>query len=307
MRIVDDQMKHLDEQLQALDEILSKVRNQNTKHHDAHIESLAGLSTSVKQSYASIGDHLMESSKRAQAFEADVDAQATSLSASLAPLEQDIRVPLTDLRENVIAAPIVEYSPTGQTPQKQQYQYQTTISRTQPHDQLLRIFRGGHSHTESPKSLDSIRASPSKTTIYMDANDVESMPTPDSPSANRPPSRPQSSHSSLRELDSNVVSSATRTDAAFVSAAERKPVQLGGPQPPMKRQNTGGGKPRTLLSSASVADISIASIPTVEVKDFSASIGTKLPKRAPAAEGRENVPFAASVGSGARQLRSRGS
>lgn len=42
-----------------------------------------------------------------------------------------------------------------------------------------------------------------------------------------------------------------------------------------------------------------------EMKDFSASVGSKFPRRA-AAEGRENVPFSASVGSGGRVLRSRG-
>lgn len=303
IRIVDDQMKHLDIQLQALDEILSKVRNQNTHHHDAHIESLTGLATSVKQSYASIGEHLTDSSLRAQAFESDFTMQTSLITDSLAPLEQDIHVPLSELRENVLAAPLVEYSPTGQTPQKSQYQYQSILPRTQPHAELLRAHRGEPSHIHTSTTTPSTRPqSPTKTTIYTDT-DVDNSPT-------RPSSRPQSAHSSLRELDINIAPASMKTDAALNSAVDVKALQPNGAQPPFKRQNTGFGKSiRITRVSEDGTNTNAASFPPSdgEIREFSTSSNSKLPKKPPTAEGRENVPFGASVGAIGRQLRSRGS
>lgn len=227
-------MKHLDVQLQALDEILSKVRDQNTNHHDAHIGSLTGLANSVKQSYSSIGEHLADSSIRAQTFESDFTTQASSIVHSLVPLEQDIYVPLSELRENVLAAPLVEYSPTGQTPQKSQYQYQSTLPRTQSHTELLRSYRGEPNHIHTSTTPITRPHSPSKTAIYTD-RDVENSP-------NKQSSRPQSAHSFLRELDINIVSASLKTDAALKSGADVKTIQGNGAQPPFKRQNTGFGE-----------------------------------------------------------------
>lgn len=238
VRIVDEQMKHLDVQLQALDEILSKVRDQNTRHHDAHIDSLSGLSSSVKQSYASIGVHLMESSGRAQTFEADFKTRASSVAEFVPPLNRDVSAQLSELRENILNAPLVEYSPTGQTPQKQQYQYQSTLPRTEAHEQLLRTYRGIPDLVPSPE-LGSLPPSPSKTAIYTDADAAEPISDGSSPVTNKKPLRPESSHSSLRELDANIVPGHKTDSTVSLSAADAK---SNAQQPPLKRQNTAPGE-----------------------------------------------------------------
>lgn len=290
-------MKHMDIQLQALDDILSQVRTQNGRHHDAHVQSLTGLATTVRQSYTSIGEHFEQSSLRARAVEEDVKSQTAALAANLKPLDQDVKAPLAGLRNEISTKCLTEYTSTGTTPQKTQYQHTSTLPRTTEHEILLAGFRNATSPT---RAAGPGRASPSKSIIFTDASaDAEAsnphhtprISTPTDTTSRKPFPRPDSAQGGLREIDVNV----TATGAALAAPHEaNKAKGAERLQPPLKRQNTGvvaGGYGHPA--------------PGAEPKDFGASVGSKLPKRA-AAEGRENVPFGASVGGG-RQLRNRGS
>lgn len=241
VQIVDEQMKHLDVQLQALDEILCKVQQQNSKHHEAHVESLTGLAVSVKQSYTSIGEHLDSASGRAQALEQDFSGKTESMSNSIKELNEQIHVPLSDLRTDIMAAPIIEYVPTGQTPQKVQYHFTSTLPRTEPHDVLLGTSRHSPAKSDSLESLGSHTASPSKTTVYTDEDALvlEPAPADHSPTAQRKTTRSESSQSSLRELDVNAAASVVKADAAAAPSSLQMKAHMLSQQPPSKRQNTG--------------------------------------------------------------------
>ena len=63
---MDAQMKQMDVQLQALDDILARIKTQNGLHHETHIRSLGALAETVHESYNNIGNHLANSSTRAQ-------------------------------------------------------------------------------------------------------------------------------------------------------------------------------------------------------------------------------------------------
>ena len=137
IRIVDAQMKAMATQMQALDDFVTRARSQNERHHSSHITSLQGLASTVHQSYSSIGDHFVSTYDRVRDIGADVSTHSTALSASLPPLASTIQQPLADLRANIANAPLKEYVPTGETPRKTQYQYPTTLPRTESHDNLL--------------------------------------------------------------------------------------------------------------------------------------------------------------------------
>ena len=301
-RLVDAQMKHMDVQLQALDEIVSRVRAQNGRLHDAHFQSLKGLTTTVKQSYSSIGNHLSHSSDRTQGLGKDITAHIATLSASIASLTQEVHVPLADLRSEVMAVPLTEYTPTGQTPQKTKYEYTTTLPRTEDHGILLARLRAAsagpptspaRSITRPPSSRP---MSPSKPMVFTDPDTPTDTISPETASSRESPipsrktisARPASAAGGLRELDVNLAplggAAAAGTNEMLrpKSSHDNRQQQ----QPPLKRQNTGAG---ILVGGSEGKEVFSASV--------GVGVGSKLPKKA-VTEGRENVPMGAGVGPG---------
>lgn len=300
IRIVDAQMANMDEQLSALDEILSRVRAQNSNHHDAHVESLARLGHTVKQSYLSIAEYMGESADRTQAFSGDVHDYMSETRAAVEPLTQNVQVPLAELRCDIISSSLGEYAPTGMTPQKAAYSYPKSLPRTRAHDKLVANFRG-QTVPESPEKPrqkqdplditdltnadDILRPRPtcsSKGEVFTDAapadEGVAYVASP--PGFTREhTSRPASASGpdrGLREVDINIAEVNTTTRSG------RKDLARDTQARPYKKQNVEG--------------------------TFSQSVGpgSKPGKRMVIglAEGRENVPLAASGGNG-RVLRAR--
>jgi kinesin family protein 11 len=199
-------MEQMDTQLHSLDEIMSRVREQNNAHHTAHTASLNALTTTVQSSYASIGDHFSTSFARVQSIESDVSAQTTALKETLPTLDEDayIRAPLQELRGVIEGQDLIEYNPTGETPQRVNYNIPANLPRTEAHETLLARLR------DRPVSGDASR-SPSKGLVFNDAvpstDDLFSSIT--KPSFARSVSANVTSTvalgASLRELDVNIV------------------------------------------------------------------------------------------------------
>lgn len=245
IRIVDAQMKDMATQMQALDDFVTRARSQNERHHSRHVTSLQGLASTVHQSYSNIGDHFVSTYDRVREMGADVSTQSTALSASLPPLASTIQQPLADLRADVTNAPLKEYVPTGETPRKTQYQYPTTLPRTDSHDKIL-----GKQAPSSPRHTNSAPSptkSPSKSIVYTDAPATNGLP-PTSPSKDPNPA-------SLREISLNVSASLKRNNSdsqapTTTTAVKSDPEAVGMGPPPLKRQATesklplkfGGGK-----------------------------------------------------------------
>ncbi|KAF2692037.1 kinesin-domain-containing protein [Lentithecium fluviatile CBS 122367] len=206
VKIVEAQMEQMDTQLHSLDEIMSRVRDQNNAHHTAHTASLHALTTTVQSSYSSIGDHLSTSFARVQSIESDVSAQTTALKETLPTLDEDayIRAPLQELRGAIDSQNLLEYNPTGETPQRVNYTIPANLPRTEAHETLLSRLR------DRPISVDASR-SPSKGLVFNDAvrpgddlfSSIGKPAFARSVSANLTSTIPLSA--SLRELDVNVV------------------------------------------------------------------------------------------------------
>lgn len=294
VQIVNGQMANMDDQLSALDEIISRVTAQNDTHHASHTSSLGQLSSDVQESYASVGRQMDTSYTRVRDLSSEMHERASALAATMPELgdKGQVRVTLSSLRHAVATSELHEYVPTGETPAKVTYSYSRELPRTSPHDRLLGRMRrasdvGGEASPQkrapSPRKINS---SPSKGVIYTDecesSNDallhLETTFDQDGLPIARPTSLP-----SLREMDVNIV----------------KPSMMAAPEPdfssriappPMKRLNTASGP-------------------------FSLQVDSKLPTKRSArmtvtgvAEGRENL--GASIGPGGgmgRKLRSRGS
>lgn len=284
-------MAHLDTQLQSLDDIVTRIREQNNSHHTAHTTSLASLSSTVAASYSSIGDHLSSSFERVQSLESDVSAQAGALKETLPSLTADaeIRAPLHELREVIGNQNLVEYNPTGETPQRVNYKIPSSLPRTEAHENILSRLR------DRPASSDNTSRSPSKQPVFNDATNTLPSPTDMfNVSVNKPMfSRSVSAHAhtisnlstgtSLRELDVNIVAQEAHTQPLpLVSLSSDSTVMA---VPPNKKQRP---------------------------NDDSKLPMKKMRKTVHAVAGergdRENITsFSSSIGPGMRKLRSHGS
>lgn len=266
VKIVEAQMAQMDTQLNSLDEIMSRVREQNNAHHAAHTTSLNALSGTVQSSYASIGDHLSTSFARVQSLESDMSAQTAELKATLPALAEDssIRAPLHELREAIGSQNLIEYSPTGETPQRVNYTVPEKLPRTEAHGNLIARLR------DRPATADA--RSPSKSIVFSDATGSDDP----FPSISKPNfSRSMSAHTtsiplgaSLRELDVNVVAQENHTQPlpiisnsdSLVIAAPPFKKQRGedGTKPPMKKmgRKTVGGEGRSDRENLTITNFS---------------------------------------------------
>ncbi len=230
IRIVDAQMKDMASQMQALDDFVTRARKQNECHHTTHVDSLQGLASMVRQSYSSIGDHFVSTYDRVRHIGEDISTQSAALQASLPPLTSTVQQPLANLRSDITGAPLKEYSPTGETPRKTQYQYPTILPRTKPHEKLL--------EEEKTAPLASPRRSPSKSVVYTDitATGGELSPSSISPSKEFKPN-------SLREVSLNVNASLVRNHSdssapTLLTTGKADPDNVGMAPLPLKRQAT---------------------------------------------------------------------
>lgn len=153
MRVVEQQIQDLDVQMQDLDDFVSRARSHNAGHHDRHAESVHGLTATVGQSFANISGHFKETFDRVHTLGDEMDADAQHLQGGLDPLDQDVLQPLAALRDEMQANALHEYAPTGDTPEKTQYEYPTILPRTAAHENLLAAMRD--SPTPSPTPLKS--------------------------------------------------------------------------------------------------------------------------------------------------------
>lgn len=205
MRIVDAQMDDMSKQMEALDDFVAKARSHNGRFHEAHLGSLDAIASNVRDSRSAMHEQLDGFGQRVGHLQEDVGVHTEELQKSTAPLEGEVRQPLTELRANIQSHPMREYVPTGVTPQKRKYEYPTALPRTESHDGLRSRHRTSkqfsalpfNEETLPPPLPSSPATSPSKTFVYSDAAEEVGIHPASSSTTN-------SSNTGLREIDVNV-------------------------------------------------------------------------------------------------------
>jgi kinesin family member 11 len=142
VKIVDAQLKEMATQMAALDQFVTRARNQNDQHHDEHVQSLQSMSSSVAKTYGQLQQDFASTTKTTQAFDADLKIHVSDVGASLTNLDQDIRAPLSNLTSTIQSSQLVDYIATGKTPQKHSWDIPSTLPRTEPHERLIARMRG---------------------------------------------------------------------------------------------------------------------------------------------------------------------
>ncbi|KAJ5109615.1 hypothetical protein N7532_002260 [Penicillium argentinense] len=205
VRIVNAQMSDMSTQMEALDDFVAKARSQNGRFHEVQLGSLNAMSSNVRESHLAVDDQLNGLTERVEQLQEDADMHTENLQHSTAPLQQEVRQPLNELRDSVQGNPLKEYVPTGVTPQKRHYEYPSTLPRTESHDGLRSRHRTSKQFTALPFNEDihpnsvirSPTASPSKRSyVYSDAAEEVGN--------HHPSSSGTASNTGLREVDVNV-------------------------------------------------------------------------------------------------------
>ena len=288
VRIVDAQMLDVAAQMRALDDFVTRARAHNENHHAAHGRTLGGLVATVAEARDAEEKRLETSRARVELFDSEVSDGTAALHAAVPPLTSLLSEPLSTLRDMIHSAPLTEYRPTGETPQKTTYAYPRTLPRTAPHPHLL--SRTPHSHTATlTSSLTDLPSppsgthptpaplSPSKAAVYTDSPPITQQGTVAAPNS-APSSRPTTSDGGLREVPVNVNAGASAKGEKAGDEREKLSVSVGpgagmGP-PPLKRVATESRLPRGAGGKGGAAR----------------------------AEGRENVPVGVADGGGRRRV-----
>ena len=176
VRIVDAQMNDMGKQMGALDDFVAKARSQNGRFHEAHLDSLNNMASNVRQSYSTVQEQLGGFGERVDQLQNDTAQDKDSLLEAAAPLTDQVRNPLSELRTNIQARPLKEYVATGLTPVKRPYEYPATLPQTESHETLVARLRNSKDEvgTESPAPIPApVTATPSNTGLReVDANVV---------------------------------------------------------------------------------------------------------------------------------------
>lgn len=281
VRIVDAQMNDMGKQMGALDDFVAKARSQNGRFHEAHLDSLNNMASNVRQSYSTVQEQLGGFGERVDQLQNDTAQDKDSLLEAAAPLTDQVRNPLSELRTNIQARPLKEYVATGLTPVKRPYEYPATLPQTESHETLVARLRNskqledlpfGGEDKVTPLNSSSPTASPSKGFVYNDAEDEVGT---ESPAPIPAPVTATPSNTGLREVDANVVARPT-DEVTLGRSSSVKPLDSEGEHHRPELTSSDEPSSKRHCSAAAVAD-------------------SKLPhkalsrKMAGMMEGRENV------------------
>ncbi|KAM0259972.1 hypothetical protein ACHAQJ_003065 [Trichoderma viride] len=137
VRVVGAQIDDLDIQMEAMDDFVTRAKSESSTHHESHAQSIQSLSNTVDQSFGNISAHFKTTFDRVKNLGEAMDLDAGDLHDSLEPLISQICQPLSTLREQIGKTALQDYRPTGETPQKAQYQFPTSLPRTEAPDVII--------------------------------------------------------------------------------------------------------------------------------------------------------------------------
>ncbi|KAL6837476.1 kinesin domain-containing protein [Trichoderma camerunense] len=211
VRVVGVQIDDLDIQMEAMDDFVARAKSESNAHHETHSQSLQALYNTVDQSFGNISTHFKTTFDRVKNLGEVMDLDASDLHSSLEPLTTQICQPLSGLRDQIGKTALQDYRPTGETPQKAQYQFPTNLPRTQTHDTILSKLDedlSGLTEAEEDDADDN-------TIVFTDL-DAPSRKTSKTSTPERPSIESTSDRSaSLREVNPNVSTSLSASGISF--------------------------------------------------------------------------------------------
>ena len=128
-------------QMAALDDFVTRARSQNDTNHTQRIQSLDKMASDARGAFVELEKGSNEHKTKLENFEQETSSHSDGAELFNA-LEDDIRPHLQDLRSEVSRSAFAEYIPTGETPQKRDWNYPITLPRTESHESIVARLRG---------------------------------------------------------------------------------------------------------------------------------------------------------------------
>ncbi|OJJ51758.1 hypothetical protein ASPZODRAFT_55698 [Penicilliopsis zonata CBS 506.65] len=284
VRIVDAQMEDMATQMAALDDFVAEARSQNGRYCEAHMNHLDTMAATVRRSYSTFDNRFQDLNGRVGQMKEEVLSHTHDAQSLIDPLSDEVRQPLSNLRDYIQSRPLQEYVVTGETPRKTNYQYSTSLPRTEQHDSLRSRMRNSKQLNNLPFSGEDqlspvdnapVSLSPAKTFVY---NDVRGE------AGNV--SHPTDITSPLREVDVNIAKQLA-SDAGSTTPTRKLSMDK---EVTSEKDDVDQRPAKRHCPSTATAD---SKLPQKAVTRRMASM----------LEGRENVPL--STPSGGRRLRNR--
>lgn len=275
VRVVDEQIKDLDVQMEALDDFVTRAKSENEHHHETHTQSAQALSTTVEESFDNISAHFKSTFERVKNLGEEMDADLNDLEDQLEPLGDQLCQPLSNLREDMASTALQEYQSTGQTPAKVQYHYPTDLPRTEDHDLIIACVDDPPTPTRDPDSFDK-----DTTIVFADLDCPQKMMTspPRAPPRTSIVSAPDHGHSllgmSLREVNPNVTSNLTTGCIGFDPRASIISMPAERTMPLFKRSTRATRSTRKQASS-----VIVEGSENLPLADFSRSVSRRKSPR----------------------------
>ena len=292
----------------ALDEFVTRAQSQNNSHQTKWVEGLKKAVSNAQEGFNAFEKTSAESILALENFGNEYKAQTADLDDIVASLGQETRLPLGELMAELSNAHLKEYVPTGQTPQKKEWNYPNQLPQTENHESIIARLRGlpdpaiaaktpstARTPARSARKQASLRKapsspsklpSPSKTKVFTDV--VE--PPTSHPSTFQGQTTTSTIpldqvKASLKEININVLarpgSSSASASASHSHQEKERPVLLdfsksvgsAGGMPPLKRHATTNAVVESKLpAKLGRAKSSVAGV-AVGVENFSQSVG----------------------------------
>ncbi|ETI28940.1 hypothetical protein G647_01392 [Cladophialophora carrionii CBS 160.54] len=309
VKIVEAQVAQVATSMAALDEFVTRARTQNDSHHADRLQKLSTVVSRAQDGYTSLEKDSHESKAALESFVEGQKQQKMDLDILIGSLSEETRESLLELKRELSDSSLAEYTSTGQTPQKRDWNYPTELPRTENHDTIIARVRGlpepglvnktpssARTPAKSPRKQASPRKgpaspskipSPSKTKVFTDvempmiqrataASQTQALTTISTVASSEPKS------GGLKEIDINVANSNRPLSASSsISQNEEKPVLLdfsksvgsGHQQPPLKRHATANAVVESRLPTVKQGRATRSTAAGFGLENFSQSIG----------------------------------
>ncbi|TFB02334.1 Kinesin-like protein [Trichoderma ghanense] len=230
VRVVGAQIDDLDLQMEAMDDFVTRAKSESNTHHETHMQSIQALSNTVDQSFGNISAHFKTTFDRVKNLGEAMDLDAGDLHDSLEPLTTQICQPLSALRDQIGKTALQDYRPTGETPQKAQYQFPTSLPRTETHAAINLKSGSGSPGRDGADEEDADEGNDTLVFADLDASSNKNASSPPRPSIESISDK----SASLREVNPNISSLASSV-ISFESGSSTMSAGSGDSMPLFKR------------------------------------------------------------------------
>ncbi|CAL4061404.1 unnamed protein product, partial [Meganyctiphanes norvegica] len=122
------------------------INTKSSENVKLHAEKTQNIQSSMTESSETVSKLLVSSLSQQESSHKELQVEVLGVEGALGGLATELHDHLSESRLQVIDLlndKMIQDVPTGQTPVRREYRYQSSLSRTSPHEKILRSYRTG--------------------------------------------------------------------------------------------------------------------------------------------------------------------